>query len=420
MKKYSFLKLVFPIFVFLLFLSCESEPVELNSLQETEQSSIVAEEVDINALPHIGSAWGKITARSSSSKDNENLFIDESRVLKVTDSIGNETYALRVYTQMASDDNAFYNLLVTQRTDGTSTEPFIMKYSVDGEDTYTENGDGSVSFNGNMQVFSIDTFVDGLGNASRTGNPVPCQENPVQQNGSSGNGDGGGDGGYGHNNGSYNSTNTGTGNTTGGYGLSVVGLSNGGGGGGGFVIVGQGQFGVVNNSDNGDNANQKGSVTFKTGNDDCPEGEVVFPINDEENRPSCESFDFYAVGGTGVQVAAVNGIWDVVTKWGRCPGIGVAAAYQTYYFHLPSYINSGLAAEMSAAALDGAFYDLQKWFRSQSCGQMNTGVLAIKLNEFIKDNFEEIGGQATRNAPLGWVGVARPYIEDWDGSDRCY
>ncbi|TVZ16481.1 hypothetical protein [Maribacter sp. MAR_2009_72] len=136
--------------------------------------------------------------------------------------------------------------------------------------------------------------------------------------------------------------------------------------------------------------------------------------------PSCESFDFYNVGTTGVQVAAVNGIWDVVTKWGKCPGIGVAASYQTYYFHLPSYRNSSLAAEQSADALANAFFDLQSWFRKQPCSQINAGVLAYKMDEFIKESFEDIGGQATRSAPNGWKGVARPYREDYTDSDNCY
>tara|TARA_R110002020_G_scaffold226558_1_gene436940 strand:- start:27 stop:1223 length:1197 start_codon:yes stop_codon:yes gene_type:complete len=136
--------------------------------------------------------------------------------------------------------------------------------------------------------------------------------------------------------------------------------------------------------------------------------------------PSCESFDYYKVGNTGVQVAGVNGIWDVVTKWGRCPGIGVAASYQTYYFQVPAWWNAGLAAEKSASALSGAFYDLQKWFEKQPCSQVMTGVLAVKMDEFIKENFREIGGQATRTAPLGWQGTVQEYIEDWRRMDNCY
>ena len=50
----------------------------------------------------------------------------------------------------------------------------------------------------------------------------------------------------------------------------------------------------------------------------------------------------------------------------------------------------------------------------------NTGVLALKMDEFIKENFQEIGGQATRNAPLGWLGIPRQYKEDWSGTDDCY
>lgn len=146
---------------------------------------------------------------------------------------------------------------------------------------------------------------------------------------------------------------------------------------------------------------------------------VVANTNLEFAPPSCESFDYYKVGNTGTQVAGVDGIWDVVTKWDRCPGIGVAASYQTYYFQVPARWNTAYAAEKSADALANAFFDLQEWFKKQKCGQIMTGVLAAKMDEFIKENFKEIGGQATRNAPLGWRGVSREYKEDWTGTDRC-
>ncbi|WP_350293787.1 hypothetical protein [uncultured Croceitalea sp.] len=103
-----------------------------------------------------------------------------------------------------------------------------------------------------------------------------------------------------------------------------------------------------------------------------------------------------------------------------CPGTGIAAAYQNYYFHLPAHWNSNFAAEKSADALAGAFFDLQKWFRTKTCGHLDQTALAFKLDEFIKDNFKEIGGQATRSAPLGWSGTVRAYKEDWMGSDDCY
>jgi len=148
--------------------------------------------------------------------------------------------------------------------------------------------------------------------------------------------------------------------------------------------------------------------------------EEEYILYEEPVDPSCESFDYYTVGNTGTQVAGVNGVWDVVTRWGRCPGIGVAASYQTYYFHLPSHWNRYYAAERSSDALAGAFFDLQKWFENQPCSQINTGVLALKMDEFIKYNFQEIGGQATRNAPLGWLGTPRQYKEDWSGTDDCY
>lgn len=157
----------------------------------------------------------------------------------------------------------------------------------------------------------------------------------------------------------------------------------------------------------------------------CPAGSTLdldtqTCVEIKKDDPSCESFVYYPVGNTGVQVAGVDGIWDVVTKWGRCPGIGAAISYRTYYFHLPSHWSSGYAANKSAAALESAFYDLQTWFRKQKCKQTMVNALAIKMDEFIRAEFKKIGGQANRHAPLGWTGEVVPYKEDWDGNDVCY
>ena len=42
------------------------------------------------------------------------------------------------------------------------------------------------------------------------------------------------------------------------------------------------------------------------------------------------------------------------------------------------------------------------------------------LPNLCKENFKEIGGQASRNAPLGWNGKPENYKEDWMGTDDCY
>lgn len=142
------------------------------------------------------------------------------------------------------------------------------------------------------------------------------------------------------------------------------------------------------------------------------DNEVVVP-----DYPSCESFDFKKTGNTGTQTAGVFGIWDIVTRFGKCPGIGAAASYQTYYFHVPAHWSQGYAATRSAGALASAFYDLNKWFERQPCNQAMFGQLAIKMDEYIKEAFREIGGQANRSAPLGWSGTVRTYVEDFDGTD---
>lgn len=169
--------------------------------------------------------------------------------------------------------------------------------------------------------------------------------------------------------------------------------------------------GDANGSEDTADEGDTGGGGSGNGNGESSEYEIEYP--------SCESFEYKNNGTTGVQVAAVSGIWDVVTKNDRCPGIGVAASYQTYYFQLPSWNGESLGATKSADALASAFFDLEQWFRMQGCSQISTGVLAGKMDEFIKDEFNRIGGSATRNAPLGWDGPTVPYKENWTGRDFC-
>ncbi len=148
--------------------------------------------------------------------------------------------------------------------------------------------------------------------------------------------------------------------------------------------------------------------------DDCPKGELLIPVNEEDGlgHTACRSFEYSELGNTGTIVAGVNGIWDVVTRLGRCPGIGLAKSYQTYYFGLPAHRYSATgsrAKKASSIALEKAFKSLQIWFGKQNCGKAMVNVLGQKMDQFIKAEFKKIGGQVTRTIPLGWDGEEQDY-----------
>ena len=144
-------------------------------------------------------------------------------------------------------------------------------------------------------------------------------------------------------------------------------------------------------------------------------------VYDKNDYPSCESFEYVRLGNTGIQVAAVDGIYEFVRKSGEngCSGIGFAISPQTYYFQIPSSYGTSLGARKSADALANAFYESENWYRTKSPCKSTIGLLGTKMDEFIKAEFRKIGGTATKSAPSGWNGKSVQYKENWTGRDFC-
>ncbi|MDC6366454.1 MULTISPECIES: hypothetical protein [Flavobacteriaceae] len=419
MKKCVFQRLAFLLFSFLFYVSCETEPVQMDLVQDAQQSNVLVEEVDFGSIPELSEALNSTgkskLARSYAEKGDSKFWIDENSVLKLKDSVNNESFSVIIHSDDPSP-KTFYNLVVTKRTDGNPIVPFVVEYNFDNGDISSFASDEEKNFDGTVNIYSLEEFAGVTGLNARDTQSVACFEDVGQPNTTTTNNTSSGSPGAPSGAPSSTTTPSSPKTVSARPHISVTRTYTK----KGTVTVGQGRFYMPPMTSN--KQDQKSSVLTGKDNNPCPEGWVSVPINEIKvfADPSCESFRFYKVGNTGVQVAAVDGIWDVVTKLDRCPGLGVAASYQTYYFHVPARWNSFYASERAADALAGAFFDLQKWFRKQSCGQINTGVLAIKMDEFIKENFKKIGGQATRNAPLGWSGSPRPYKEDWMGTDDCY
>ncbi|MBW8245245.1 hypothetical protein K1F50_20755 [Muricauda oceani] len=158
---------------------------------------------------------------------------------------------------------------------------------------------------------------------------------------------------------------------------------------------------------------------------DCPEEETLIPINEEEALPppDCESFNYSRIGNTNWQCSAVTGVHELFTvfNW-QCIGYDWGIFTQPLYFQLPinnNYsLDSGSTKIESAAYLDMAFKAFDSWYKVNGC---NAGAPALeqKLLEFIKDEFEENGGNVTLTPPLGFLGKPTAYKVTWSGYGNC-
>ena len=378
MKK--FVRLLAFFYLCLFTISCENEPLPLaepdQSISETrtETNNFAVENVNFNDLPDIvtdiEANSGKAPLAWTADKSGKTRFwLDKKSIIKTTDSVGNITYAIKIMEKKPKA-KVMWNLIATERADGEYIAPFVLKYRFKNSNRYEYALSKERKFKGRIKVFSLEEFVDKKGLALR-GEPMPCTEMDANSHSNPSNGGGNGTSGPGA---------PSTSSSFSSYGGSVVyGTTD---GVKGWVEVGQGTF-----YPSPDIKYQKsGGIAAKA--TDCPDAQLVIPVNENlPEYPSCESFEYTNLGTTGTQVAGVNGIWDVVTKWDNCPGLGVAAAYQTYYFQLPSSYGPSLGARKSADALASAFYDLEQWFRRQGCSKIMTGALARKMDEYIKAEY---------------------------------
>ena len=143
----------------------------------------------------------------------------------------------------------------------------------------------------------------------------------------------------------------------------------------------------------------------------------------EENPPSCESFNYSQVGTTDWQCAAVIGVHELFTifNW-ECIGYDWGIFHQPLYFQLPVNstfpLASGLTATNSAAFLHEAFKAFDVWYKNNGCTATHTA-MEQQLLEYIKDEFEEQGGNVTLTPPMGFTGEPTPYKISWFGYGNC-
>ncbi|MCK0161314.1 hypothetical protein [Allomuricauda sp. F6463D] len=261
--------------------NCQKEETNYPELNQETEDNVLLKALTIEQLPDFS---GSIKQQSSkmgwASKNNdEDVVLDGSRVLAVTDSVGNTTYSLRMYVT-GTPHNVFYNVVGKRTHEGVQREPFVLRYEVD-EDYWPEYVAGprqEKPFKGTIGVYKLEAFGLQLGQNGKMGSePEPCLT--VDANG--GNGDGGNGGGGNANNNEEGNDNGGGGNHDPGsyYDYWNMYAPNNGGGAGydtePFAEVGQGKFGGF-----GTDGIWKRALTGK--NADCPEEDTLLPINEED------------------------------------------------------------------------------------------------------------------------------------------
>nr|WP_299171138.1 hypothetical protein [uncultured Allomuricauda sp.] len=422
MKKYFFQKFTFLSLLFLALLSCETEPIQLEIVQE-EQSNVLVEEVDFNSVPELSAALNDISgksklARSYSEKGDSKFWMDEQNVLRLKDSVNNESYTVKIY----SDDpslTTFYNLVVTKRMDGNPIVPFVVEYNFENGDILSFAEDEEKDFDGTVNIYSLDEFASITGLNARDTQPVACFQDIGQRDntvaGNTSFGSTGGSSGGSSTSGSTGSTGTVSVtrthisvNTT--YGTR------------GTVSVGQGTFYMPPLTS--DKKDQKATASFsKDESNNCPEGWVSIPINEVATIPfpHCSSFE-YASGLSGaIKGAAVVGVSDSFYSHqtfsdGSFKTRRITALEPLLYFSMPGNVLNGVAATLTAKAVNRANNSTQTWFAA------NPGATKEVLGQYwynqIKKQMKGIGGHVSR-VPSFPIKNPAPYVTHLLTTGNC-
>jgi len=275
MKTKRFTKLIKVLALFMFF-ACEKQEILQPEETQTTKLNFNLGSFEIDELPNLANEINDLTKSSkigfASKSTGDDIVLDESRVLAVTDSVGNTTFSIRMYVP-DTPYNVFHNVVLKQTPDGKMNEPFVLRYKVaeDYLNTYISSERKDVPFQGNLEVFSISSFIEANSKTDKNGTgSEPCFNN-IPVNGSNGSGSGGSGGGVG--NGNFGNTGTGGGFAPVGIVWSDTGSSR-----SGYVEVGKGVFGRPAPDDN----DVKKSYSAKNG--ECPEDEMLIPINEEDDH----------------------------------------------------------------------------------------------------------------------------------------
>lgn len=429
MRKYSFKGILLSFFLLLFLFSCETEEaLVLDTAQEQKQPEVLkGNTVDVLSADDIPQVIDRITSITNANKttlgnkvNEEGYFLDTNRILGVTDSVGNKTYALKLYLKNGRE-NAFYNLIATERSYGQDIPVAILEYIME-PDYFIDRSQGIKRAGGYERTINYYSFRDfSYISLASTGEyhtlPDPCGEFSMDGDGDGSSGTSSGSGGGGSGGGPGSSSGTGGTSYTGGTG--PIGVSSGGSTGGGAtpdVEVGEGCFCDSFEPSGGDAEKLGGLLTGK--DDDCPEGEILLPVNEEEEEdvlliPSCQSFEY--ANGLLVKAAGVSNIQNIFVAAGFYSDgspyyhrfdLNITEAY----FSMPKTWTNGNAANYTANALHLANLKTKAWFQENP--KVSVYSLGLEWDKNIRDAMRAIGGDYSKTAPFPIKNLA-PYAEDW-------
>jgi hypothetical protein len=176
------------------------------------------------------------------------------------------------------------------------------------------------------------------------------------------------------------------------------------------------------------NGGNSDGIYLHNGDAGVYKNETIILIENEiitaaDNPPDCESFNYSRVGATDWQCAAVSGVHELFTVFGwNCNGVEIGYLPQTLYFQLPINStygeNTGHTSVESAVYLQEAFEAFDSWYQGNAC-TASGAVMTHTFIQYIKDEFEERGGNVILTPPLGFLGATTPYKYTWSGYGDC-
>lgn len=118
----------------ILLTACEKqENIQLNEETQTDELNISLESFEIEELPDLANEINNLTKSSkmewTSKSTGDDIVLDESKILAVTDSIGNTFFSVRMFVP-DTPHNIFHNMVIKQTADGAMDEPFVFRYEV--------------------------------------------------------------------------------------------------------------------------------------------------------------------------------------------------------------------------------------------------------------------------------------------------
>ena len=228
MKKSTLKKMVpFGILFFgisLLLWNCEKEEFGENIVLEETASNYHSRIITLDDIYDVKKHLDDLMPQSGINKTSEveGAIFDEDHVLEVIDTLQNTNYSLR-FTYPDTPPGEFYNLVIGRTPEGVLKTPFVLKYTCDDNflEDYIAHDFNMYYFKGMVKryvytdFFSVDAFSRTTGSCppelDAVGDPVACEQAPIDGSDTSG---GGGDGG------NYGNPNSNPGNDSGGIGGS--------------------------------------------------------------------------------------------------------------------------------------------------------------------------------------------------------